>query len=267
VCFPIYCISESLFSPHSISLTLSTAQAQLSMALIGPMFKFLSSQGISGLLAASWRSQLMALLLLIPALVEYQRLSAVDRAKLTMMQPIHSLADTKAVGCCEKAPLILWVVCCGSTWGVAVVCWILGLRYISTTNASLLVNSTPIWMAVYLHLSRRCRLSVVEWAGVLVAFVGMGLSSIDSAGEGGEEQEDDIPPMLVALAVFLCLGSAVVYVFDTLIAKRVRVQVPIMLYGCLTSQVIAVWTGVGSALFEEGIRFTTDRDGLFGLCV
>jgi drug/metabolite transporter (DMT)-like permease len=73
--------------------------------------------------------------------------------------------------------------------------------------------------------------------------------------------------MLVALAVFLCLGSAVVYVFDTLIAKRVRVQVPIMLYGCLTSQVIAVWTGVGSALFEEGIRFTTDRDGLFGLCV
>lgn len=183
---------------------------------------------------------------------------------------IHAAPVSQRLVCIlelKKAPLILWVVCCGSTWGVAVVCWILGLRYISTTNASLLVNSSPIWMAVYLTVNRRCRLSLVEWAGVLVAFVGMGLSSIDSAGEGGEEQEDDIPPMLVALAVFLCLGSAVVYVFDTLIAKRVRVQVPIMLYGCLTSQVIAVWTGVGSALFEEGIRFTTDRDGLFGLCV
>jgi drug/metabolite transporter (DMT)-like permease len=149
---------------------------------------------------------------------------------------------------------------------------------ISLSNAHTHTHTrSPIIMAVYLHLSGRCRLSYVEWAGVFIAFVGMGLSSVSpldthaghpaghthththtSPGEG------DIPPSLVAVSICMCLLSAVVYVLDTFIAKRVRAQVPILMYGCTVSLVIAVWAAVGSALFEGGVHFTAGRDGLLG---
>jgi uncharacterized membrane protein len=74
------------------------------------------------LLAACWRCQLMFLLLLLPAAVEYWRMSEEDRDKVALLGPVMPIAS-------------------GTTRGIAVCFWVVALRYISTTAASLFVNS------------------------------------------------------------------------------------------------------------------------------
>jgi drug/metabolite transporter (DMT)-like permease len=148
------------------------------------MFRYLDThEHIPVLRAACWRCQIMVLLLILPAAVELCRLGRAERAKLAMWEPLAAYVGTPGV--CGKVPLVAWCVFCGVTWGLGLCTWVVSLRYISTTTASVIVNASPIVMAVYLHFSptNTSRLSTMEWIGVFIAFSGMGISSIDSGNE------------------------------------------------------------------------------------
>jgi drug/metabolite transporter (DMT)-like permease len=100
-------------------------------------------------------------------------------------------------------------------------------RTVGAGAASLLINTAPIWTALIATAFLRERLGARGWAGMLIAFVGTVLVSVDSAG--GIRFEGDVAWVLLA-----SVATAVYFVLQKPYLTR---------YGALDATCYAIWFG------------------------
>jgi len=94
--------------------------AILSGSSIGPVFKYMEINGVTPLLAASWRSQCMSIWLFPFTIIEIVRSDPAERS---------SWFDTKAD---LKFPVGVHVLIAGILWSVSLLSWIVAIQYTST---------------------------------------------------------------------------------------------------------------------------------------
>jgi drug/metabolite transporter (DMT)-like permease len=121
--------------------------------------------------------------------------------------------------------------------------WITSLNYTSVSNSVILVNTSPIWVALLGRLSQTDRLSVRTLAAIALAVVGAAI-----IGFGGTRGvEGSVRGDLLALAGGAALGGYLVF------ARVARLQLPLVpyLFCCYTSAAIVLWVlalGSGAAM-------------------
>ncbi|MDX1438885.1 MAG: DMT family transporter [Rubricoccaceae bacterium] len=131
----------------------------------------------------------------------------------------------------------------GVILGLHFVAWIESLYYTSVASASVLVTTSPIFIAVLGFVFLRERLTVRTVAAILIAVSGAVLISLSDAGEGSFPR--------ATLGNVLALTAALGFSVYLLIGRAVRQQVSLLAYlfplysvAALTTLVIAIFQGV-----------------------
>lgn len=220
--------------------------AILSGASIGPIFKYLSNEGIPSCLAACWRSQSMCIFMIPFAIME--RLS--DRSNkvpwLTVIEGTNHM-------------VITYVIIAGSMWACNLIFWIIGLRYTNTFKAAVFASLHPLMLCFWFRFNG-VNISNYEWAGVFVCLVGMFCSGADSVSNSGRDNEDDnsgnqldVSPGWEVFGLFLCVLAAVGQVAVVLNRIIIRPHVPIWQYTAATTTVVLILTMITSLLLEQSL--------------
>jgi drug/metabolite transporter (DMT)-like permease len=231
----------------------SLALAQLSCAVIGPMFKWLYEHGVEMGLGIIWRCTMMALVLFPAALVEYRCLSTEAKQRMWQFQNEDS-----------RISLPWLVVGCGITWAGNLLSWAYALEYLTTTISSIVTNSTPIIMVIYYRMTG-VNVSVMEWIGVFGAFAGMCLATFDRTG--GEDAGN--PPKGATLAgqmigFTLCMFSSMISIPNTFWTHTTKKRVPLFIFSFLTTCIVVLCAMISSLIFEKDVTFDNKPSGMFG---
>jgi drug/metabolite transporter (DMT)-like permease len=121
--------------------------------------------------------------------------------------------------------------------------WITSLNYTSVSNSVILVNTSPIWVALFGWLSQTDRLTARTLAAIALAVVGAAIIGFGGThGVQGSVRGD-----LLALAGGAALGGYLVF------ARIARLQLPLVpyLFVCYTVAAVALWAlalGSGAAM-------------------
>eukprot|EP01031_Cornospumella_fuschlensis_P031212 gene31212-37721_t len=249
------------------------ALAILAGASIGPAFRYMMEQGITPLLAASWRNQTMVLTLLPLAIWEARR----SGGKVDWWKKKPGL----------QFPVIVHVLISGLAWAANLLFWIVGLQYISTFKASVIASSHPVLLVVAMRLSGQ-HVSLLEAAGVAVAFLGMFMSeyrgdSAEPQADGRDEHlrlssmflhahasssaaalptEPHVPFHLQLFGLFLCLlaaGGEVVVIMNRI---QTRPYVPLFQYTTSTCLVVTITATLLAVVLEDAVC-PLQTDGCF----
>ena len=234
--------------------------AVLSGSAIGPTFKWFQQHNIHELLAASWRCQVMALILIPLALVEARYRN--PREWLTLeRKPEH------------KYSLPVYILVAGAAWAVNLVCWIVGLEYTTTVRASIFAGMHPLMLLMYYYWTGK-KVSLYEWVGVTVSFCGLvfivvfsdGLlykavlgSSHRVRGGGGDPEGDQ-----AWIGDLLCLLASAAEVVVIVNRDATKGHVPTIAYTCCTTICVAIMSSICASFYTSATFFCTEENCLFG---
>ena len=111
----------------------SMAAAIMAGSLIGPAFKVIHESHINTILAASWRSQCMCIVLLPIAVCEYYYLDKSSRVNwFTNVPPGLDY------------PIIYYTMIAGVLWSANLLLWVVALNWVSTVHAAIFAGMHPI---------------------------------------------------------------------------------------------------------------------------
>lgn len=244
---------------------LSMILAVISGSAIGPAFKWFEQHGIHELLTASWRCQVMAIILLPLAIIEARYLN----------HPWHWLTLKRPADPDLKYPVWTYILTAGLAWSLNLCCWIIGLEYTTTVRASLFSGTHPLMLAIYLYFSGR-HVSGYMWTGVMVSFAGLAFIALFSDGplykavlgtthrikntasssSGGGDQS--------WFGDLLCLVAACAEVVVITNRDRTKHLVPVVQYTALTTLCVALMTTICASFYTSATFFCTSDNCLFG---
>ena len=209
---------------------------------IGPMFKYMESHHITPCLAASWRCQCMVIFLLPAAFLERISISNISLTT-NYNQNVSWLAKMPDL----SYPLFVHIGIAGLAWAGNLLCWIIALQYTTTVQASVLTSTHPLMLVIYFYISGTSTVSLLEWIGVLLVFLGIIAAAFHayihdqlinivtfSTHQASHHNSDplvnntNVPWYLEALGVILCLISSACEVIVLLNRKTLKKYVPLM---------------------------------------
>ena len=226
---------------HTLLVWLCLFGAIMSGSAIGPMFKFMEQKHIAPSLAAAWRCQCMIVFLIPLAMVESLKSPAEWMAKK------HDLPYT----------VYVHIIIASLAWGGNLLCWVYSLKFISTVTSSLIANTHPLMLVVYLHYSGSL-VSRLEWIGVIVTMLGIVLSSSTSYFHKQADLESELSIRDELTGAVLCLLSAACEVVVLVNRQVTKKYVPLMQYSASTS--------VGVTLICIFASICTEGTKLIGIC-
>ena len=228
---------------------LSVSLALIAGASIGPVFKYMSQQGIRPCLSASWRCQCMSIFLGPLALAEafYDKKNKVD---WFMKKPDLPF------------PVIVHILFSGLAWAGNLLSWIVGLQYTTTFMASVLACSHPLLLVVWLRLSGT-PISSLEYIGVVVSFSGMVVSCLQDLLHPSHREGLKIDFHHQLLGYFFCLMAAVFEVIVLFNRIKTKKYVPLMQYTFATTLIVVFCATIASLVLEgNGFIYTPEvKDG------
>lgn len=232
---------------HLIIAGIALLSSLVAGSSIGPVFRYLTSQGIRPCLAASWRCQCMSIFLAPVALAE----TYMDpRNKVEWFQKKPDLSY----------PVIVHVIFSGLSWSGLMLFWIVGMQYTSTFLAAILATSDPILLVIILRL-QGTEVSRLEMIGVAVAFCGMIISCLHDLKEQDTTVEVGMVHQLIGyLLCLLASLSETMVIFNRIATKK---YVSLWQYTFFTTLIVAVVATVTSVLLEgNGLIYTPGiKDG------
>jgi drug/metabolite transporter (DMT)-like permease len=180
----------------------------------GPMFKYMEEHGIAPVLAGAWRCQCMSIFLIPLAFLEIWKNNG----------ETIKFFDRK-----EDLPFPVWVhtVIAGMLWSGTLLLWINSLKYLSTTQASLIVNTHPLIMVFYMQFTGM-DVGYLDWLGVLISIAGVGVVGSDELIGSVVTEDVTSSPMMQLVGVAMCLGAAVCEFLVILNRKQIKKYVPLM---------------------------------------
>ena len=154
-------------------------------------------------------------------------------------------------------------------WAGNLVCWISGLKFVSTVTASLLACTHPLMLVIYLRCVGQ-PVSAIEVAGVLITLIGICVASSTGyfktfSGDDPNnyhdqyskyEPQSSIPEEI--FGCFLCLLAAACEVGVLLNRMVTKKYVPLMQYSAATS--------VGVTIFASILSFLIEGTSFVGIC-
>lgn len=222
----------------------SMALAVLSGASIGPMFKYMHGNGIPIILAAAWRCQCM-IIFLIPL--------GIAESVIIPEGNVQWFARKPGL----PYQVYVHIIFASIYWAANLICWIEGLKFVSTVTASLLASTHPLMLVIYLRFVGQ-PVSAIEVVGVLVALVGIVVTSStgyfradvtdDSLEHGKYEVHPTIPEEI--FGCILCLLAAAAEVGVIINRAVTKKYVPLMQYSAATSIGVTICVSIMSIALE-----------------
>ena len=125
-----------------------------------------------------------------------------------------------------------WIVLSGILLGIHFATWFLSLRFISVAISTTLVDTVPIFMAIFGFLFFRERVNWIGVTGIVIAIVGSVLLTLSTS-----QSSDSINPLLGGI---LAVIGAVTVSFYFLIGKKILKDSPLWPYFGVVNIVSAV---------------------------
>ena len=176
----------------------------------GPMFKYMEENGVAPSLAAAWRCQCMSIFLVPLAVVEIIQNNG-NTIKFLDRKPDLPY------------PVYVHTLFAGLLWSGTLLLWINGLKFLTTTQASLIVNTHPLIMVFYMQLTGK-DVSPLDWVGVVLSIAGVGVVGSDDLVGSAR----DSSPSMQLMGVTLCMCAAVCEFLVILNRKTIKKYVPLM---------------------------------------
>lgn len=238
---------------------LSMILAVMSGSAIGPAFKWFEQHNIHELLAASWRCQVMAIILIPLAFIEARYFN----------HPWHWLTYERKPDL--KYPVAWYILAAGAAWALNLTCWIIGLEYTTTVRASIFSGMHPLMLVFYMFLSGK-PVSMYEWCGVLLSFLGLLFIALFSEGllykavlgsshRGGKTSVANDQSWIGDLLCLLASAAEVVVIVNR---DRTKQYVPVIQYTALTTICVAISTTVSASFYTSATFFCSADNCLFG---
>ena len=234
--------------------------AVVSMASVGPTFKWLlTQQNVAPARAVFWRNFCSILFFIPPTLYEYYHLSDLEKLNL-----FGGIKDSVAI-CREPGEFLLpcttyktfwYILIISACWSASVLLWIESLTLTTIVRASLLFSSYQLFLVLYLR-AVGVVISTGELVGVVVSLLGIALSMLDLVDFSG------FADLNAMVGDAFCLLGAIFFAVDLLCAATVRKVVPLWFYTFTCTTLVCVATAIFS-IIVEGSDLSTGRQGLFG---
>jgi drug/metabolite transporter (DMT)-like permease len=208
--------------------------------------------------------------------------------------PAHAASSTSRRH--QKDWHVSWYLLAVSiTWAGSLVLWVVALPYTSTPRASLFCSTYPLLLVPYMKYVQKIPVSVGETVGVVIAFLGIVVSEMDSLAVGAGDASPDgmesvqlsaskqagylasesvgLAPMPGAEWTFaqrqlygdsLCIGASLLLGLNILFAEKTRKVLPLFTYSASSAMVVLVMLMVGSFALEGSSISMDPRSGLFG---
>jgi drug/metabolite transporter (DMT)-like permease len=192
--------------------------ATLSGAAIGPIFKYLNSEGIPPTLAACWRTTAICVFM-IPLAVGEVLVSKDNRVDWLSTKVGHHHS------------VIVYVIIAGLSWAINLISWVVGLKYTSAFKASIFASLHPLILCFYFKYNG-IDLSLMEWLGVIVSFVGVFISGLQQLWSP-EENSAPYGPLWETFGLGMCFLAAVMQVSVVLNRAIIKPHVPIWQVRCV----------------------------------
>eukprot|EP00026_Physarum_polycephalum_P008113 Phypoly_transcript_08191.p1 GENE.Phypoly_transcript_08191~~Phypoly_transcript_08191.p1 ORF type:complete len:455 (-),score=68.26 Phypoly_transcript_08191:81-1445(-) len=209
---------------------------------IAPCFKLLGSEGVTAARRASWRSQALLILLIIPAIVEYRSLTQQQKRDLF------------------NKYTLLQLLLCGTLWFFDLFLWSNALDYTTVSRSSIFASTASLMIMVW-SLVRRQPISWMEILGGVIGFLGLVFAVVGTnlffASDAELHAKSPLKGDILSIASAGCVAA---YVLN---ATKVRAKVSVFIY--TTSNTCLLFFALSGASFiMEGTKFDMSTDGLFG---
>jgi hypothetical protein len=169
----------------------------LTMSLVAPLFVYFERVGLPPFRFAFWRHQVMFFVFLFPALYEYKKLNAAQRALLY---------DKK-------------IYLAGAARALSLGMFVFSLYYTTTSRASLFASLDGIFLVLWFYLTSR-PVSRMEIVGVLVCFSGLAVCEFLSLSLGvGENNLSGITQLIGDL---LAAGCCTFIAYEIVLSNELR---------------------------------------------
>jgi len=214
----------------------------LCTAWISPCFVYLGDRGVAAARRASWRSQVLLMLLAIPSFFEYRSLTPEQKSQLLNWTTMRQL------------------LVCGILWLADLTLWSNGLEFTTVPRASIFANSYSLLLVIYYKISKK-PVSGMEIFGTVLGFLGLGGAVLGTHFFGGEN--DVLSESNVYIGDLLCFGSAVGTAAYIINAGPTRKKVSTFLYTLSNTFILLIGLSTIS-IFTEHTVFDSSVNGLFG---
>jgi drug/metabolite transporter (DMT)-like permease len=219
-----------------------TISGVLCTGWIAPCFKLLGNEGVAPGRRASWRSQVLLLLLLIPALFEYRTLTPQQKRDLFNRRTL------------------LQLLLCGILWFFDLFLWSNALDYTTVSRSSIFASTASLMIMVY-SLIRRQPISGLEIAGGIIGFSGLVFAVVGTniffASESEQHAKSPLKGDILSLASAACVAA---YVLN---ATKVRAKVSVFIY-TTSNTCILIFALSAASFIMEGTKLDASTDGIFG---
>lgn len=133
------------------------------------------------------------------------------------------------------------LICLGASVCLALhfATWIASLQYTSVSNSVILVNTSPIWVALFGRLTGSARLTPKTLGAIALAVAGVAIIGIFGSvgGHAGAHAGGSVRGDLLALAGGAAMGAYLLF------ARVARLSVPLVpyIFCCYTAAAIVLW--------------------------
>ena len=203
-------------------------------------------------LTTVWRNQAMSILLFPPALIEYERTPALERASW-WSATIADEPSPSQIGPPRQRHIIIYLAAICFLGTASLFTWVQSLAFTTTVRASLFSSLYPIILMMYFRYFKGVRHSTGELVGVAVAVAGIAMALLDPSltsanSPGGYSAIVGDLMYSIAYSLSLCFEScvssktchlfsfcravlsAVLLAINILLAKYVRKILPVFSY-------------------------------------
>ncbi len=130
--------------------------------------------------------------------------------------------------------------------------WITSLQYTSVSNSVILVNTAPIWVALFGRMTGSVRLTPKTLGAIALAVAGAAIIGI--GGHGGSSASGSVRGDLFALAGGAAMGAYLLF------ARVARLRLPLVpyIFCCYSAAAIVLWgMAIGSSTQMSGFSQAT----------
>jgi drug/metabolite transporter (DMT)-like permease len=146
------------------------------------------------------------------------------------------------------------LICLGASVCLALhfATWITSLKYTSVSNSVILVNTAPIWVALFGRMTGSVRLTPKTLGAIALAVAGAAIIGI--GGHGDTSASGSVRGDLLALAGGAAMGAYLLF------ARVARLQLPLVpyIFCCYSAAAIVLWgMAIGSSTQMSGFSQST----------
>jgi drug/metabolite transporter (DMT)-like permease len=155
----------------------------------------------------------------------------------------------------ERRDILPLIVSGLSGYGIYQLFYIVGLNMTTVFGSALLMATVPLFSAIVLALFRTERVSVIQWAGVLLAFVGVALFLLAAGGHlqhGGADR--NVTPTTMILGDLVTLGAAISFAIYGITNKTLGTrfsQAELMCYTLIVGTLALTPIGIPALLHQN----------------